>query len=46
MNSTLFRPPYGRLTREQGKSKYDGKKIIMWTWNAHDYDQNMNKKPS
>ena len=45
MNSTLFRPPYGRLTREQGrKVNMMGKKIIMWTWNAHDYDQNMNEE--
>ena len=45
MNSTLFRPPYGRLTRDQvRKVNMTGKKIIMWTWNAHDYDQNMNEQ--
>lgn len=42
MNSNLFRPPYGRLTREQSVSlKKMGKKIIMWTWNSQDYNKNV-----
>jgi peptidoglycan-N-acetylglucosamine deacetylase len=40
MNSELFRPPYGRITRKQkGEITGLGKRIIMWTWNSHDYNQ-------
>ena len=42
MNSPLFRPPYGRLTKSQSVTlKQEGKKIIMWTWNSQDYNQNV-----
>jgi peptidoglycan/xylan/chitin deacetylase (PgdA/CDA1 family) len=42
VNSHLFRPPYGRLTKDQSSSlKQEGKKIIMWTWNSQDYNQNV-----
>ena len=42
MNSPLFRPPYGRLTKSQSITlKQEGKKIIMWTWNSQDYNQNV-----
>jgi peptidoglycan/xylan/chitin deacetylase (PgdA/CDA1 family) len=45
MNSKLFRPPYGRLSRGQSESiRRMGKKIIMWTWNSHDYDQHMKEE--
>ena len=45
MSSRLFRPPYGRLNWKQSKSvKKLGKKIIMWTWNSHDYDQHMKEE--
>lgn len=39
IDSTLFRPPYGRLTFLQTwkiKKKFD---IIMWSWLSYDYDQ-------
>jgi len=43
IDSNLFRPPYGRMTKRQErlvlKSK---KKIIMWSWISHDYNENMN----
>ena len=45
MSTVLFRPPYGKLTRRQeNKIIMMGKKIIMWTWNAHDYDQNIDEE--
>ena len=45
VNTKLFRPPYGRITKRQTASlKKMGKKIIMWTWNSHDYDQRVNSK--
>ena len=42
VKSNLFRPPYGRITKNQCISlKLEGKKIIMWTWNSQDYNQNV-----
>lgn len=44
VNSTLFRPPYGRITKSQSRElskKYD---IIMWTVLAGDYDNNSSYK--
>jgi peptidoglycan-N-acetylglucosamine deacetylase len=41
IDSKLFRPPYGRITRRQInelKSKY---KIIMWDVITHDYNKNL-----
>ena len=45
MNTILFRPPYGRLTREQERQVTRmGKKTVMWTWNAHDYDHTIDEE--
>ena len=45
MSTILFRPPYGRLTRAQERQVTRmGKKTVMWTWNAHDYDRNMDEE--
>ena len=45
MHSNLFRPPYGRLTRkQQNKIISLGKRIVMWTWISHDYDQRIQSK--
>lgn len=45
VNTRLFRPPYGRITKRQGASlKQMGKKIIMWSWISHDYDSQVNSK--
>ena len=45
MNTILFRPPYGRLTREQERQVTRmGKKTVMWTWNAHDYDRTIDEE--
>ncbi len=44
IDSKLFRPPYGRITRRQInelKSKY---KIIMWDVITHDYNKNLSPK--
>ena len=39
----LFRPPYGRITKKQGKAIIDlGFKIIMWDILTYDYDKNLN----
>lgn len=36
VKSNLFRPPYGRMTRQQ--EKYLGKyQIIMWSWLSYDF---------
>ena len=42
-NNDLFRPPYGRITKEQRK-KLDNKKIIMWDVLTQDYNQNIGKE--
>jgi len=37
--SSLFRPPYGRITKRQTKSlKESGYEIIMWDLISYDYD--------
>lgn len=44
-NCNLFRPPYGRITKKQGKALIDlGYKIIMWDILSYDYDKNLNCK--
>jgi len=46
-NCNLFRPPYGRITKKQGRSIIDlGFKIIMWDVLSYDYDRNLNCKDS
>lgn len=40
VSSTLFRPPYGKLTRSQGKSLIaNGYRIIMWDVLSYDFDK-------
>lgn len=41
-SSSLFRPPYGRITRTQIKSIKDSKKIVMWSLLAADYHPSLN----
>lgn len=38
VDSTLFRPPYGRLNRKLDKVLQKRFKIIMWSWLSKDYD--------
>ena len=40
-NTTLFRPPYGRLTTAQRKKMLQQKKVIMWDVLTQDYDQSI-----
>lgn len=42
MNTSLFRPPYGRITREQIKEIIPNKKIIMWSLLSADYHPTLN----
>lgn len=38
-----FRPPYGRITKQQGKELINrGHKIIMWSLLTYDYDKKLN----
>ena len=41
INSKLFRPPYGRITRSQVKSLKNRYKIIMWDVLSGDFDINI-----
>ncbi len=41
-NEKLFRPPYGRITRDQIK-KLSNYKIVMWDVLTQDYDQNISE---
>ena len=42
IKTTLFRPPYGRITRNQERAVRGlGVKIIMWTILSADYDQDI-----
>jgi peptidoglycan/xylan/chitin deacetylase (PgdA/CDA1 family) len=36
--TTLFRPPYGRMTRSQRITLHKRYHIIMWSWLSYDYD--------
>lgn len=38
INSKLFRPPYGILTRKQEKYVAKQSKIVMWSWMSYDFD--------
>lgn len=38
INSTLFRPPYGRITKSQAKYLNEKYKIVMWGVISGDYD--------
>jgi peptidoglycan/xylan/chitin deacetylase (PgdA/CDA1 family) len=42
IESDLFRPPYGKITRNQFKKLLDGgKKIVFWSWLSYDFDSNI-----
>jgi len=41
IDSTLFRPPYGRITGKQMKKLRDRYTIIMWDVITHDYNKNL-----
>jgi peptidoglycan/xylan/chitin deacetylase (PgdA/CDA1 family) len=38
IDSTLFRPPYGRLPMIYGRKIRNEYQIIMWSWLSYDYD--------
>lgn len=38
INSTLFRPPYGRLPMNFGREISRDYTIVMWSWLSYDYD--------
>jgi peptidoglycan-N-acetylglucosamine deacetylase len=38
IESSLFRPPYGRLSYFKQKEILKTKKIIMWSWLSYDFD--------
>lgn len=45
INSNLFRPPYGKLKKNQAKSLNEKKyKIIMWDVLSGDFDKNITKE--
>ena len=45
IQSDLFRPPYGKITRNQFKKLlYGGKKIVFWSWLSYDFDKNISPK--
>jgi peptidoglycan/xylan/chitin deacetylase (PgdA/CDA1 family) len=45
IKSDLFRPPYGKITRNQFKKLIDdGKKIVFWSWLSYDFDKNLSPK--
>jgi peptidoglycan/xylan/chitin deacetylase (PgdA/CDA1 family) len=45
VQSDLFRPPYGKITRNQFKKLIDGgKKIVFWSWLSYDFDKNISPK--
>ena len=41
IESSLFRPPYGRMSGKQSRVLRKKFRIIMWTWLSYDYDQNV-----
>ncbi len=45
ISSNLFRPPYGRIKREQAKLlRQQGYEIIMWSVLSGDFDENLSKE--
>jgi peptidoglycan/xylan/chitin deacetylase (PgdA/CDA1 family) len=45
IQSDLFRPPYGKITRNQFKKLLDGgKNIVFWSWLSYDFDKNISPK--
>ncbi len=46
VESTLFRPPYGRITRKQVSQILPHYKVVMWNLLSADFDTNIDKKKS
>ncbi|PKP35662.1 MAG: polysaccharide deacetylase family protein [Bacteroidetes bacterium HGW-Bacteroidetes-17] len=44
INSKLFRPPYGRITKEQANLISNNFKIVMWSVLSRDFDLNQSKE--
>jgi len=44
LQSNLFRPPYGKITRQQIKKLKNHYKIILWTVLPGDFDKNISKE--
>ncbi len=45
IHSNLFRPPYGKITRNQFRTLLDeGKKIVFWSWLSYDFDSTISPK--
>lgn len=44
IDSTLFRPPYGRITFKQKKALESDYQIIMWDIITHDYNRKLSPK--
>ncbi len=42
IKSSLFRPPYGRITLKQVKQLKKKYKIVMWTWMANEFNNRIN----
>lgn len=42
VDSTLFRPPYGRLTPVLARKIRKKFQIVMWTWLSYDFDRKVN----
>lgn len=38
IESNLFRPPYGRMTKKQERSLDPKYKVVMWSWLSQDYN--------
>ncbi|MEY4605161.1 MAG: hypothetical protein RIT43_2453 [Bacteroidota bacterium] len=38
ISGTLFRPPYGRISRKQANALRKKFHLVMWTWLSYDYD--------
>ena len=46
ISTKIFRPPYGRITKQQGKILHAANyKIIMWDILTYDYDKNISIEP-
>ena len=39
--SNLFRPPYGKLSNKMARRISKNYQIIMWSWMAYDFDENV-----
>lgn len=44
VNTTLFRPPYGKMKHAQRRALKDRYRIIMWTVLSRDYDAKVDKE--